>query len=252
MTSANVSVAGAQRMRIGVVWEIGAIWLIGLMVLIGLTLFSFSRLEQAETDSSLRERYRVVLFDLRENLETNLSLGFELADNPTAQSRLEELLTRDASFQVIEIYDHDDVSVFSTDRGSVGEKIPDSWKSARIKSPNGWTVQEERETIIGIPIRNSFDEIAGYLALTYSVAKSDRSDGQKVLLLLFVVSVVGFSALALFLLGRSYVAEEHSHEAAMAGDVSNGKISTDQMLIEADQRLDYALNLISEDLRSES
>ena len=240
------------RMRVGVVWEIGTIWLMGLIVLMGLTLFTFTRLEQAETDSSLRERYRVILFDLRENLQTNISLGFELADNPTAQARLEELLTRDASFQVIEIYDNEDVSLFSTDRGSVGEKIQDAWRSARVRNPNGWTVQKERETVVGIPIRNAFDEIAGYLALTYLNPSSGRSDNQRILLAVFVISAIGFAALALFLIGRSYVAEDKVLDVLPAPDSTGSHKSAARLLFEADQRLDHALNLVSEDLRGES
>lgn len=249
---ASGSPSSSHRIRVGVVWEIGTIWLIGLIVLIGLTLFTFSRLQQAETDSSLRERYRVVLFDLRENLQTNISLGFELADNPTAQARLEELLTRDASFQVVEIYDNEDVSLFSTDRGSVGEKIQDTWRSARQKNPNGWTVQGERETVIGIPIRNAFDEIAGYLALTYVNPDSGRSDSQHLLLVIFVISAIGFATLSLFLIGRSYVAEDRAYDFMPATALTGSQKSAALLIFEADQRLDHALGQLSEDARGEN
>ncbi len=242
----------ASRMPVGVVWEVGVLWFVGFVVLIAVTLFVFIGLERTDTNSSVRERYRFVLFDLRERLESNLNLGFDLADNPSTQTLLDELLSRDSSFQVIEVFDRDGLSIFSTDRGSVGEKVPERWQRARARQPDGWMVQGELETVVGIPIRNAFDETAGYLALTYSVPKSGWSQREWTMLMFFVIAALLFSIGALYFVGSNYVGSDLMADSLSSGSKTSVVVLTDQILDEAEMRLDRALAKLSEDLHSEA
>lgn len=241
------AISSPHPLRLGVVWEVAIIWFVGFIALVAMSVLIFGAIQQSATDNSLRERYRVALFDLRENLETNLSLGFDLAANPTAQTQIEQMLGRDNSFQAVEIFDRDGIAVFSTDRGSIGEKVPDRWQGARAKAPDGWTVKGDYETVVGIPIKNSFNENSGFLALTYSVSNGDWSPAVRLTLSVLIGSVILISLLTMYWVGRGYERGQTLSRREEGPEGQDLLSHAEHVLADAELRLDKALQKLSED-----
>lgn len=161
----------------------GRWWIIALggTLLLMALLLSLQR-TQAQT---LREaRLEIALQSLRARLETSLSLGFELADSEHAQALLEDLLTDDPSLLAAEVFDASAISLFNTDRGAIGERVPSSWLMASSGShtpmavgrpedtAHAWSVTSEDAFTLGLPIRGSFGEIAGQVSITSALPAS--------------------------------------------------------------------------------
>lgn len=157
---------GVAKLRHGLLWEIGLPWLAVISLVCILAVMLVVSVQEAIVADSKRERFRVTLLEMREKLETDLALGFELGDDRGAQDRLEQMLAQDGLLQAVEIFDQRGMSLFNTDRGSIRERVPARWL-AQIEPGREWSVSDAEETVIGEPIRNAFGETVGYLAATY-------------------------------------------------------------------------------------
>ncbi len=186
MTSLNEMQWRKPRITLSACLELGGRWLV--IVLCGILLLTAMLLSLQRTQAQLlREaRLEIALQGLRERLETNLSLGFELADSEHAQAMLEDLLTADPSLLSAEVFDSSAVSLFNTDRGAIGERVPANWLSAsslnssaanRSRGGSGavsassdqwtWSVDSDEDSFtLGLPIRGTFGEVTGQVSIT--------------------------------------------------------------------------------------
>jgi hypothetical protein len=107
---------------------------------------------------------------LRETIEANVSLGLPLSDIRLVQDLIERAKLADPQVLAVEVFSPDGLSLFNTDRGSIGEPILPMWQLAiryRIQNDR-WRIEEFDTIVVGQPIRNDFGEPVGYLALTVS------------------------------------------------------------------------------------
>jgi hypothetical protein len=111
-----------------------------------------------------------VLTQLRNSVESRLSLGLTLPEVRAAQDAIERERAGNPDILAIEIFSSSGVSVFNTDRGSVGEAITDTWREAiRRRDDDGrWRVGELGALVVGETIRNDFGEPVGEIAVTLS------------------------------------------------------------------------------------
>ncbi|MDK2124080.1 hypothetical protein [Parachitinimonas caeni] len=209
-------------------------------------------LQRTALDTSQRERFRVMLTDLREKVETDLNLGFDLTDDRGAQDRLEQLITQDRALEAAEIFDVSGLSLFNTDRGSIQELVPPSWLKAthRLSDHGIWMVRDGNETVLGLPIRNAFGETAGHLALTFQTHPPDEYvQTQKATIIgaiaagvTLLLALLGFYRLVWRITGR--VASE------MASSNPNRPFfTTNQTLEQLATRLDDALSTLESEER---
>jgi hypothetical protein len=138
----------------------------GLVLVAALIYGSLDRLglRTAEANSDF------LLTQLRTAIETNVGLGLPLADIRIIQDLIERAQASDRQVLALEVLSPTGVSLFNTDRGSIGETIPAAWREAiRYRIDNDrWRVEELGNLIIGQAIRNDFGEPVGYLAVTVS------------------------------------------------------------------------------------
>jgi hypothetical protein len=121
-----------------------------------------------------RERFGFVLYDLKNTVEKNIGLGFDLADLKQLQGILEREKVRDDQILSIEVFDTAGVTLFSTDRGNIGDAAPDAWLRARAQAGGGgWRVVEREAIVLGTPLVNDFDRAIGSAALSYSLGYYD-------------------------------------------------------------------------------
>lgn len=123
----------------------------------------------------VESRFLFVSNSLKSALEVNAGLGFPLHEVRQAQELIEREKAEDRQILAVEVLDQQGRSLFSTDRGTIGEDPPAAWQEA-LQAAGGrqWRSVDRDANIIGVPITNDFDQTIGYVALSYSASYFDR------------------------------------------------------------------------------
>jgi hypothetical protein len=154
--------ASSTRIILAILGTTGA----GLALAIALVFGSLDRLSLRTAEANVD----FILTQLRDTIEANVGLGLPLADVRVVQDLIERARAADGQLLAVEVFSPDGVSLFNTDRGSIGESISSDWQRAvRFRLENErWSVEEPGGIVVGQAIRNDFGEPVGYLALTLS------------------------------------------------------------------------------------
>ena len=159
---------------LGLTWEVAAIWYVILVLACVSALAVFDSVRLAELDSVRRASLSLFLTDLREEVETDIRLGFTLNDDRGAQAKIDELIRKDKTLRSIEIFDVSGKSQANTDRGSIGETVAPEWMRAmNVSSSALWTLANNDEIVLGLPLKGGFGEISGQIAVTYAPRHHD-------------------------------------------------------------------------------
>ena len=119
------------------------------------------------------ERARVshLLGNLRSTTEANLSIGLALDQVSSLQTRIEREKAGDPSILAIDIFNLSGRSIYSTDRGAVGEAVPDTW-SKPAGADEIWSLTSRGETVFGTRFDNDLGPAGG---ISISVSDSARA-----------------------------------------------------------------------------
>lgn len=153
--------------------------ILGVALCVALIFGSLDRLRLQTAEANVD----FMLTQLRDSIEANAGLGLPLADMRIAQDLIERAKANDDEVLAVELFSPDGVSLFNTDRGSIGEKVPSLWQDAiryRIENER-WRIEELGNIVVGEVIRNDFDEPIGYVAVTIS-GEARREHAQSVML----------------------------------------------------------------------
>lgn len=145
---------------------------VGLALCAALVFGSLDRLNLRTTEANVD----FLLTQLGGTIEASAGLGLPLADVRIVQDLIERAKATDSQVLAVEVFAPDGVSLFNTDRGSLGETISPVWQDAvryRIEGER-WRVEEHGNIVVGQVIRNDFGEPLGYLAVTVSGEGRDR------------------------------------------------------------------------------
>jgi hypothetical protein len=138
----------------------------GLALCVALVFGSLDRLSLRTAEANVD----FLLTQLRDTIEANVGLGLPLADVRVVQDLIERAKATDPQVLAVEVFSPDGVSLFNTDRGSIGEAISSAWQTAvryRVQNER-WRVEEFGNIVVGQVIRNDFNEAVGHLAITVS------------------------------------------------------------------------------------
>jgi hypothetical protein len=215
---------------LGLTWEVAAIWYVILVVACVSALAVFDSARVAELDGVRRERLSLFLSDLREKIETDIRLGFDMGEDRGAQARIDELIRKDKSLRSIEIFDISGKSRANTDRGSIGESVSPEWLQAmNVTSSALWTFATKDEVVLGLPLKGGFGEISGQIAVTYAPLAHGTGNADighhKNLGPLFVVLILIF--FLPFLVTFHYVCAIEHQELILTGERRNGRNTDD-------------------------
>ncbi|MBS7538324.1 hypothetical protein [Ancylobacter lacus] len=114
-----------------------------------------------------RGRTTYLLGVLRNAAETNISYGIPLDQVTSLQALIEREKISDPSILAIDLFYPEGQSLFSTDRGALGEPVPQSWVEA-LAHPAPWRLDERGEVVFGTTIENDLGTAAGGIAITVS------------------------------------------------------------------------------------
>lgn len=150
--------------------EAGLPWFLALVLGLALVVMLLSAMQEQEFKDLRRSRLRVTLAELSERVERNLALGLELSDDSRMQPLIEDLLEREPEVRGIDIFDVNGVSVFNTDRASIGDAVPETWLMVAASTGPGkvWEVDAAGATVLGIIVHGPFGEAAGYVAVSFA------------------------------------------------------------------------------------
>ncbi len=161
----------------------------------------------------VRARVAFVMENLRSGLETNLAIGLRLEELAIAQDMIERQRVADPTIVSIDILGADGRTLFSTDRGVIGELAPPGWQAAIAQAarsgsgegaggPSGdaaggraenWAVEEGEQIVFGAPIDIGIGRPVGHVVLALSAAERvaflDRLAGGFGLVALAVLAV---------------------------------------------------------------
>jgi hypothetical protein len=183
----------------------------------------FASLRAAQDDAVRHERLILFLSELRETIETDVRLGFDIGEDRGAQARIDELLRKDPSLRSIELFDAVGLSRASTDKGTVGEQVPPDWMraagAATAATPFWITDSTADDIVLGVPIKGGFGEVTGHIAVTYAplergwgLSSVAGRYGAQCLLMLFAL-IMGVSLWACY----AYARRVHVQEQVLWG-----------------------------------
>ncbi len=143
----------------------------GLATLVGLSCLSV--LSGHAVKQGLEEleiaRFRYLVSSLKSAVEANLSLGLPIQDLPALQSKIERDRADEPNVRAIEIVGPNDIALYSTDRGAIGDSIPEVWRLAIEDSHQPtWVAFDRGEVAIGEAIVNDFEQEIGQVVLIVS------------------------------------------------------------------------------------
>ena len=148
---------------------------IAALALIAVAGLGLSALLIAETIDRLRVRVvetniDFVLTQLRQSVEASVGLGLELNEIRIAQDLVERARIGNRDILAVEIFDPVGVSVYNTDRGSIGEPVIDDWLEAiRLRDHSRrWRLEQSDIIVFGEEIQNNFGEPVGQVAVQLS------------------------------------------------------------------------------------
>ena len=159
-----------------------------------------------------RDRISLIAEDVEQAVERGNSIGAELATSTTLQALLERQLKSDALVLLIEIFDENGKTLFSTDKTRIHQAVPSAWTSAayRMKADQ-WSLAEDAAFVTGVVLKNSFDLTIGSVAIRYSRSGQNRTVaamggyivgiGLSTALIAFVLCGLGFALLSLKMRG---------------------------------------------------
>lgn len=164
---------------IGAFWEAAGLWL--LIILSGILFVAclLLHVQSQEEEAIQRSRILLTLTQLRESIESEMALGFDLPDNTRIQPLIDRALEGDHQIHAIDVVDVSGMALFSTDRGVVGE----GWQpqvgeaaQAGLRADRDWAASlAGGEAVIGIPLHSAFGEAVGQISVTYAVQSHARA-----------------------------------------------------------------------------
>ena len=170
---------------------------------VGMTTILSAHMFERTLSEFLTSRFEFELNDLRQQIETQMDLGIELANLQGVSEALESYAQASEEVFSIEVFDDTGVVLFSTDPSFVGDIVTEEWTIAwRTNRDRGFWSEVERDArVVGVPLRDNLGRDVGSLALRYSRGFFDDSVAAQTARLLVVGAVVVLGVIPMSILG---------------------------------------------------
>ncbi len=115
------------------------------------------------------DRLVVTGHGIESSIRSSLAIGMQCSDLGTLQDKLNRELGTADLIKTIEVFDTEGNALYSTDRLRAARGADTKWLEAARDAEGGvWAVKDGVNSAVGIPVRNNFGLIVGYLALRYN------------------------------------------------------------------------------------
>lgn len=130
--------------------------------------------------STVGQTVNTRLLEIGRGIENSVHSSLALGMGFTELGMLPSLIVRekaaDPLISAIEVFDTSGRVLYSTDRSRVGETVSAEWLAAATRTKGrGWMVEEPREFVTGLTLKNNFNLTVGMLAMRYARDYVDRN-----------------------------------------------------------------------------
>ncbi|MFK8252752.1 hypothetical protein [Ancylobacter terrae] len=130
---------------------------------------------RARIDAAIDEtRVSHLLGSLQATGQANLDIGLALDQIGLLQARIEREKAGDPAILGIDVFDAQGHPLYTTDRGSLGEPVPDGWL-VHLDDPGVWHTADRGDQTFGVRFENDLGKPVGGIALTIAEAGRSRS-----------------------------------------------------------------------------
>lgn len=128
--------------------------------------------------AQVQSRYSFVVFTIKKRVEDSLNLGFALRQLRQVQEIIEREKLRDPQILAVEVFDSRGEVLFDTDRGAIGSQVSEGLAEAiRGGMQQSFSVLDEDNLIVGLPLVNNLGRVEGGVVLRYPVAYVEKGVG---------------------------------------------------------------------------
>ncbi|ORE93030.1 hypothetical protein ATO13_14650 [Stappia sp. 22II-S9-Z10] len=138
--------------------------IVPVLAALGFLLVSARVVERADAGLSAAE-LEFLLSGITRTVELNLQLGLPLAELQQVDTILESAVASAPDVLAADVISLTGVTLFSTDRGAVGEPVPPAWADAAATSRGMWRASERETVTFGEPLSNDFGQREGWVAI---------------------------------------------------------------------------------------
>ena len=123
----------------------------------------------------VEERFRYVIDDVARTATLGLDLQLPLAELTSLQGALDRARAEHEDLRYLEVFDAEGRILFSTDPTTVGDALPDAWIYQNLGPDQElWRRRDERDLVLGRPVRSRFDQVVGGVTLAYTEEPIER------------------------------------------------------------------------------
>jgi len=156
-------------------------------------------------------RAAVVLLDIAQGIETRLNLGLPIATMYDIQEVVERERAKDGQILSIEVFDDAGRSLFNTDRGLIGDRVPPAWVELTRDQHRGlWITSDFEAAVVGTDFTNSFNKTVGGVALRYSSDAFRAMEREALTRVSAGAAVIALAAAMVLLVGVALVLQPYN------------------------------------------
>lgn len=124
---------------------------------------------RATADRLVKERLLVIGNSINNSIQSSIALGMQLNDLNSLPETMARERAADELISSVEVFDPEGMALYSTDRLRVRKPVSKAWlQAARKSGDRDWQIDAERDSAVGIPIKNNFGLTLGYVAVRYA------------------------------------------------------------------------------------
>ena len=168
-------------------------------------------------------RFELIAKEIDRIVERSMALGLTFSELNSLPQAMQRRQQADAAISRIDILDAQGKTIYSTDPARVGQS-PAAWIPAYSAARGElWRYLADDDAVAGTVVKNNFDVVEGYVAVTYSAKEGHAIRGQlrdglrPVALVAFGVSATVLF-IALSLLARRFERDVNAAAARLNGD----------------------------------
>ncbi|RAI03898.1 hypothetical protein DLJ53_05355 [Acuticoccus sediminis] len=142
-----------------------------------------------------------LLSRVAQTVELNLQLGLPLAELQQVDTILESAVASTPDVLAADVISQSGVTLFSTDRGAVGEPVPRAWAVAMEDARGGWRAREQETVTFGEPLTNDFGQFEGWIAIIVDATALAPPLSRSPAMIVAAAPIVGGAVFAAIVLG---------------------------------------------------
>lgn len=143
-----------------------------LMVVSVMVFLNYTKFQSIFT-AFYTSRIDYTIRDMKDTIEFSLRLGLPISDLKNTQDLVDKVKKGDDEILAAQIFDPGGMVIFSSQKESKTRQAAPEWREKAKASKDIWFLYEDEAMVVGIPLLNAIDQVAGTLVLNYSRSRYD-------------------------------------------------------------------------------